>query len=178
MTPETTPDAGRPEAWSLGALNELPEPEARLALAACCESEHWIRAVLAGRPYSSQPALAARSDAAVAAMSTDDLRQALAGHPRIGDRRADSAGWSGQEQAGVPADDAALAQALADGNAAYERRFGHIYLVCATGRTGAELLALLRDRLGNDPEQEWAAVARELAKINRIRLAKLLGAAS
>ena len=111
-------------------------------------------------------------------MSTDDLRQALAGHPRIGDRRADSAGWSGQEQAGVPADDAALAQALADGNAAYERRFGHIYLVCATGRTGAELLALLRDRLGNDPEQEWAVVARELAKINRVRLAKLLGAAS
>ena len=66
--------------------------------------------------------------------------------------------------------------ALADGNAEYERRFGHIYLVCATGKSGQELLAILRERLGNDRDTEWKVVAAELAKINRLRLRKLLGA--
>ena len=66
--------------------------------------------------------------------------------------------------------------ALAAGNADYERRFGHIYLVCATGRTGQELLELLRERLANDPAQEWSVVGGELAKINRIRLRQLVGA--
>ncbi len=65
-------------------------------------------------------------------------------------------------------------QALADGNQAYEHRFGHIYLVCATGRSGPELLALLQERLGHDPAAEWRVVRAELEKINRIRLAKLL----
>ncbi len=68
-------------------------------------------------------------------------------------------------------------QALADGNAAYERRFGHIYLVCATGRTAGELLALLTARLENDPDTEWGVVRSELQQINRIRLRKLLGGA-
>src|SRR6185437_5354117 len=94
-----------------------------------------------------------------------------AGHPRIGDR---ASGRSHQEQAGVRTADAATVQALADGNEAYERRFGHIYLVCASGRSGAELLALLRERLGHDPGTEWGVVRGELGKINRIRLQKLL----
>jgi 2-oxo-4-hydroxy-4-carboxy-5-ureidoimidazoline decarboxylase len=78
------------------------------------------------------------------------------------------------EQAGVDHADDELMLALAEGNLAYERRFGHIYLVCATGRNGPALLALLRERLGNDPASEWTVVAAELAKINRIRLARQL----
>jgi 2-oxo-4-hydroxy-4-carboxy-5-ureidoimidazoline decarboxylase len=97
----------------------------------------------------------------------------MAGHPRIGERH-EPAGWSGQEQAGVRAADEDLTRALADGNAAYEQRFGHIYLACATGRDAAGLLAFLRSRLGNDRETEWGVVASELAKINQIRLRKLL----
>src|SRR5262249_59375832 len=85
------------------------------------------------------------------------------------------AGWSSQEQARVRSADSDLRRALAEGNEAYERRFGHIYLACATGRSAGELLAFLRDRLGNDRATEWRVVAAELAKINRIRLRKLVG---
>jgi 2-oxo-4-hydroxy-4-carboxy-5-ureidoimidazoline decarboxylase len=87
---------------------------------------------------------------------------------------AAAAGWSGQEQAGVRAADQGTVRALAAGNQVYEERFGHIYLVCATGRSGRELLTLLGERLGHDPGTEWEVVRRELGKINQIRLRKLL----
>jgi 2-oxo-4-hydroxy-4-carboxy-5-ureidoimidazoline decarboxylase len=142
--------------------------------------------VVAGRPYPDVRTLLDASDAVVAGLGERDLAEALAGHPRIGDRRVTSngkvgtggqpAGWSSQEQAGVSRADDALRQALAEGNEEYERRFGHIYLACATGKDAAELLAFLRGRLGNDRAAEWRVVAAELAKINQIRLRKLVGA--
>jgi 2-oxo-4-hydroxy-4-carboxy-5-ureidoimidazoline decarboxylase len=183
------------ERAGLERLNGLPEGAAREALLVCCSSARWAAEVASGRPFASADEIIARSDAAVAGLTRADLEQALAGHPRIGDRsRAGAAvgsgaavgqpghvagavaGWSRQEQAGVQAADQATIQALAEGNEAYERRFGHIYLVCATGRSGAELLALLRERLGNDLAAEWDVVRSELGKINRIRLRKLLEA--
>jgi 2-oxo-4-hydroxy-4-carboxy-5-ureidoimidazoline decarboxylase len=183
------------ERAGLQRLNGLPDEAAREELLGCCSSARWAADVASGRPFASADEIIARSDAAVAGLTRADLEQALAGHPRIGDRsRAGAvagsgaaagqpgheggaaAGWSRQEQAGVQAADQATIQALAEGNEAYERRFGHIYLVCATGRSGAELLALLRERLGNDPAAEWDVVRRELGKINRIRLRKLLEA--
>jgi 2-oxo-4-hydroxy-4-carboxy-5-ureidoimidazoline decarboxylase len=158
---------------NLDGLNGLPAERARQRLLACCSSERWADEIVAGRPYASAAALIARSDEAVAGLSTADLERALAGHPRIGSgAAADEA--SRREQAGVLGADQATTAALADGNVAYERRFGHIYLVCATGRDAAELLAVLRQRLGNDPGTEWGVVRRELGKINRIRLRRLL----
>jgi 2-oxo-4-hydroxy-4-carboxy-5-ureidoimidazoline decarboxylase len=167
------------ELAGLERLNGLPDGAAREELLACCSSARWAAEVASGRPFASADEIIARSDAAAAGLTQADLEQALAGHPRIGDRigdrsRAGATAWSRQEQAGVAAADQAIVRALADGNEAYERRFGHIYLVCATGRSGAELLALLRERLGNDPAAEWDVVRRELGKINRIRLRKLL----
>jgi 2-oxo-4-hydroxy-4-carboxy-5-ureidoimidazoline decarboxylase len=162
-------------------LNQLPVHAAREALRPCCSSARWIDAVVAGRPYAGIDTLLEASDTAVTELGEQDLAEALAGHPRIGDRReavpagGRAAGWSSQEQAGVASADSDLRQALAEGNADYERRFGHIYLACATGRNAAELLAFLRDRLSNDPAAEWLVVAAELAKINRIRLRKLVG---
>jgi len=167
------------EAGGLGWLNGLPPAEARRELLACCTSERWTDGVAAGRPYPSMTALLDSSNKVVADLTVDDLRAALDGHPRIGDRAGTSHGepdWSRREQAGVATSDDAVQQALVEGNAAYERRFGHIYLVCAAGRGGAELLAVLRDRLGNDPGTEWDVVRAELSKINALRLAKLLGA--
>ena len=161
----------------LERLNGLPDGAAREELLACCSSARWAAEVASGRPFASADELVARSDAAVAGLTQADLEQALAGHPRIGDRsRAAAADWSRQEQAGVEAADQALVRALADGNEDYERRLGHIYLVCATGRSAAELLAVLRERLGNDPAAEWDVVRRELGKINRIRLRRVLEA--
>jgi 2-oxo-4-hydroxy-4-carboxy-5-ureidoimidazoline decarboxylase len=157
---------------SLEALNAMPATQASEHLLACCASEQWIHNVTAGRPYGSVNEILARSDEAVAGLDRTDLEQALAGHPRIGSGSA--AGSSRREQAGVQAADQATLRALAEGNGAYERRFGHIYLVCATGRSATELLALLRERLGHDPGTEWGIVRRELGKINRIRLRQLL----
>lgn len=159
-------------------LNRLTADAVRRELHACCASASWIEAVASGRPYVDEAALLTVSDAAVAAMTEADLRESLEGHPRIGDRRveAGSGSWSSKEQAGVRSAEDSLRQALDEGNAEYERRFGHIYLACATGRSADELLAFLRERLGNDPGTEWSVVASELAKINQIRLRKLLGA--
>ena len=165
-----------PSQLSIAELNELPAPAARRALAACCTAQRWVDEIVGGRGYASVDELLARSDAAVAELTAEQLGEALAGHPRIGDRRAASTpGWSAQEQAGVSSAGAELEVALADGNAEYERRFGHIYLVCATGKSGQELLVILRQRLGNDRDAEWKVVAAELANINRLRLRKLLG---
>ena len=175
---------------SVDEFNGLPDEAARQALRACCPAGRWIDAVTAGRPYPSLDSLLGASDAAVAALGEADLGEALAGHPRIGDRRVTdgpaagqagagdgaAAGWSRQEQAGVSGAGAELRQALADGNLEYEQRFGHIYLACATGRSAAELLAFLRERLGNDRDTEWRVVASELAKINQLRLRKLTSA--
>lgn len=163
----------------LARFNGLPAEAARQVLMACCSSRSWAEAVASGRPYESAARALRCSDEAVAGLTSGDLREALSGHPRIGERSERSTGdpdrWSPQEQAGMDGAADATRRALADGNAAYERRFGHIYLVCATGRSAGELLDLLRARLGNDAETERGVVRSELKKINRIRLDKLLG---
>ncbi|WP_067840964.1 2-oxo-4-hydroxy-4-carboxy-5-ureidoimidazoline decarboxylase [Nocardia lijiangensis] len=161
------------EAARITGFNALSEAAATEALLACCASPAWARGVLAERPYSSVEQLFGTADNVLAALPEEDVDRALAGHPRIGDR-TDSAA-SAREQSGVADATDAVRTALAEGNRAYERRFGHLYLVCATGRSGAELLDLLTTRLHNDPATERAVMRTELAKINRIRLRRLLG---
>jgi 2-oxo-4-hydroxy-4-carboxy-5-ureidoimidazoline decarboxylase len=157
----------------LGWLNEAPDDHRlRAELAACCAARSWIAALVAGRPYLDQDALFAASDAAIAELTETGLAEALAAHPRIGDRTGEA--WSRQEQAGVASASADLQAELAAANAAYEQRFGQVYLVCATGKSAEELLAICRSRLGNDPATERTMVLDELAKISRLRLAKLL----
>lgn len=163
----------------IGALNEAADDALRARLHSCCASETWVAQVMGGRPYVSEAALMAASDRATAELDSDGLAQALGGHPRIGDRAAAhgdgrSAAWSRGEQAGVAGAGSDLLAELVAANAAYERRFGHVYLVCASGRDAAELLAVCRGRLENDPETERGVVLSELAKINRLRLGKLL----
>jgi 2-oxo-4-hydroxy-4-carboxy-5-ureidoimidazoline decarboxylase len=147
----------------------------RASLRACCAADSWIERIVAGRPYRDEAALGEASDAATADLDDTGLAQALAGHPRIGERVSGHDGsWSRQEQSGVSGAGENVRAQLAAANAAYEQRFGHVYLVCATGRTAEELLAVCRARLDNDPGAERRVVLDELAKINRLRLAKLL----
>jgi allantoicase len=158
-------------------LNSLPEAQAGQVLSTCCASRAWVRRVAAGRPYAGLDALLDASDDAVRALGRDDLDEALAGHPRIGQRAAGAsteAAWSRQEQAGAGNAGAEVQAALEEGNRAYEERFGHVFLISASGRSAEELLAALRDRLGNDPATEGRVVAEELAAINRLRLRRLL----
>lgn len=162
------------------AFDVTPEDELRDRLRSCCAAEAWVEEMVAGRPYRSEAALYAASDHATAALNARGLEQALAGHPRIGDSApahgsdGRSAAWSRGEQAGVATAGADVLGQLAAANAAYEQRFGHVYLVCASGRSAAELLDVCQSRLDNDPETERGVVLTELAKINRLRLAKLL----
>lgn len=144
----------------------------RDALAQCCAARSWVTSIIAGRPYADRSALHAASDAATASLDDAALTVALAGHPRIGDRPHGA--WSQQEQSGMSGADEHLRTRLAECNAAYEERFDRIYLVCATGRTAAELLAICQARLQHDAATERGVVLDELAKINRIRLDKLI----
>jgi 2-oxo-4-hydroxy-4-carboxy-5-ureidoimidazoline decarboxylase len=156
----------------MAEFDRLPAAQARAALLDCCAAPDWADRLVAARPYGAPAALLARADAVLAELDEEQVDRALAGHPRIGERSAHAS--SVREQAGVAgaADD--VRAALAAGNRAYEDRFGHVYLVCADGRSADELLAVLQARLGNDPATERAVLRTELAKINRIRLTRLL----
>jgi len=164
----------RCESPELRAFNALPAPEAERALLTCCSSPRWARSVRAGRPYPDLGALCAAADAALVALSEDEVNDSLSGHPRIGGR-AEGA-WSRREQSGLMGADEATVTALAEANRTYEHTFGHIYLVCATGMGAPELLAGLRSRLDNNPATERLVLLQELAKINRVRLRRLLTA--
>jgi 2-oxo-4-hydroxy-4-carboxy-5-ureidoimidazoline decarboxylase len=144
-------------------------------LAACCASPRWASAVAAGRPYASPEQLFDAADDALADLDEDDVSRALAGHPRIGERAEGEGGaWSRREQSGLSGAEPSTLQAMAEANRLYESRFGQVYLVCASGRSAEELLAVLRQRLRNDPVTERAVVRRELGLINRIRLCRLV----
>jgi 2-oxo-4-hydroxy-4-carboxy-5-ureidoimidazoline decarboxylase len=141
-------------------------------------AQSWIDLIVVRRPYLDEAALNESSDAATAALDDTGLAEALAGHPRIGEQaRGHDGTWSRQEQAGMRGAGDDIRAQLAAANAAYEERFGHVYLVCASGRSADELLAVCRSRLGNEPAAERGVVLDELAKINRLRLAKLLHSA-
>ncbi|MFB4312486.1 2-oxo-4-hydroxy-4-carboxy-5-ureidoimidazoline decarboxylase [Actinomadura sp. 21ATH] len=142
-------------------------------LLSCCASRRWAAAVAAGRPYGGFEELWAAAKAELDALEWADVEEALAAHPRIGERAGGTgreAAWSRSEQSGV--DEGARA-AFAEGNRRYEERFGHVFLICATGLGAAEMLAALEERLGNAPEEERAIVREELGKIVRLRLARL-----
>jgi 2-oxo-4-hydroxy-4-carboxy-5-ureidoimidazoline decarboxylase len=159
----------------LAAFNSLPADRAKRALLACCSSRRWAGLLLDGRPYSSADEVYAAADAALDELTDADIDEALAGHPRIGERAGSGhSAWSNQEQAGVVSAAASSHAALAAANRAYEQRFGHVYLVCATGKSATELLAILDDRLRNDDTTERRVVRSEVGKINRIRLERML----
>jgi len=153
----------------IGEFDALSAAGAERELLACCAAPRWAREVAAGRPYGTSFAL---HTSAHRALTDADLDVAMAGHPRIGDRTA--GGVSRVEQSGVAGARADVLTALAAGNRAYEERFGHVYLVCASGCDAADLLATLHARLRNDPATERGVALRELAAINRLRLDRLL----
>ncbi len=158
----------------LDELNAAAADEVDAALLACLDVPSWAAAVRAGRPYADVEALVATGDEAARDLTPAEVDRALAAHPRIGERaegHRTEAAWSREEQSGV----APHAQRqLAEGNRAYEQRFGRVFLICATGLSGAEVLADLRRRLGNDDATEAGVVADELRKIAVVRLRKLV----
>jgi 2-oxo-4-hydroxy-4-carboxy-5-ureidoimidazoline decarboxylase len=159
---------------TLGTFNAAPAQAAERDLLACCASRAFAKAVADGRPYQDPAALLTALDATFDALSWDDIVESMNEHPRIGDRAVRTQ-MSAAEQSGAATASDEVRQGLADGNVAYEQRFGHIFLICASGLSGQQMLTQLRARLGNDPETERDVVREELRKITRLRMTKLLG---
>jgi 2-oxo-4-hydroxy-4-carboxy-5-ureidoimidazoline decarboxylase len=153
-------------------FNAAPGEAATREVLACCASTAFATLITDGRPYPDADALDAAAGTAFEALTWDDIVEAMNAHPRIGAR---TGGISAAEQAGATAAGAAVRQALVTGNQAYEERFGHVFLICATGLSGEEMLDALRRRLRNSAGTEQAVVKEELLKITRLRLRKLLG---
>jgi 2-oxo-4-hydroxy-4-carboxy-5-ureidoimidazoline decarboxylase len=164
------------EVVRVAELDRATAEDAARRLRPSCASACWIDRLVGGRPYESLEALTAASDAAIAALSWPDIEEALAAHPRIGDRapgRGREASWSRQEQAAAAGAGADIQARLRAGNAEYEERFGHVFLICATGRSATEMLSALHGRLGHDAAAEREIVRSELVQIVRLRLAQM-----
>ncbi|MEW1656100.1 2-oxo-4-hydroxy-4-carboxy-5-ureidoimidazoline decarboxylase [Streptomyces sp. NPDC093707] len=156
----------------LTRFNAVDAGEAQAALHDVCASRAWGNKVLAQRPYPTADALFAASDAAVAELTAQDLAEAMAGHPPIG-RPKPGDPTSSREQSGMAGASDALKAEMLELNLAYQEKFGHVFLICASGRTGEQMREAVRSRIGNTPEREREIVRGELGKINRIRLNRI-----
>ncbi|WAX77211.1 2-oxo-4-hydroxy-4-carboxy-5-ureidoimidazoline decarboxylase [Streptomyces sp. KMM 9044] len=168
MTSTSTPQG-------LARFNALEESAALAALHEVCACTAWVRLLLAGRPYATADGLYATADAAVSGLTAADLDEAMAGHPPIGGPRSGDPATT-REQSGMACAPDRLKAEMLELNLAYQEKFGHVFLVCATGRTGEQMRDAARERIGNTPERERETVRTELGRINRIRLARLVEA--
>jgi 2-oxo-4-hydroxy-4-carboxy-5-ureidoimidazoline decarboxylase len=160
----------------LDGFNALPEAEARERLRECLDVPRWVDTVLEGRPYADRDALMKVAEVAAESMTDEELESALDHHPRIGERGAGGHDeeHSAREQAGVDPADRDIARRLAVGNAAYEERFGRVFLIRASGRSGRQILAELDRRLGNDEDTERAETVTQLREIALLRLEQVI----
>jgi allantoicase len=161
-------------------LDALLAEEAVAELKACCGSTAWAEKMVASRPFGSMESLLARADAVWESLGESDWLEAFRAHPKIGEKKAEkdtgasAKKWATQEQAGVAKASEATLAALAEGNKEYEAKFGHIFLICATGKSADEMLAALRARLHSSKDTELAVAGEEQRKITRIRLEKMV----
>jgi len=159
----------------------MDAPELRAAFADFCAAPAWIDRMTASRPFASAEAILAAADEVAKGVPDADWLEAFRHHPRIGERQAEriqseaARGMSASEQGSVERAAAADVAALAEGNRAYEARFGYVFIVSAAGRTVPEMLAMLKERLGHDAAAELRVAAAEQQKITRLRLARLFG---
>ena len=162
---------------TLDELNRLPSPRAAAEFTRCCGSSRWASSMAAARPFARFDAMVQKGDEIWESLEKTDWLEAFAAHPRIGDRGAVSA-WPAAEQSGMQSAGDPTKDRLAALNELYERRFGYTFIVCATGKSPAEMLALLEARISNGPNAELRIAADEQRKITGLRLAKLVDAQS
>jgi 2-oxo-4-hydroxy-4-carboxy-5-ureidoimidazoline decarboxylase len=164
---------------TLTELNALPADQAQAVFLRCCGAERWARLMTERRPFESTDAVLQAAEEIWTGLDRAAWREAFVAHPRIGDwtalrgRFAATADLCAHEQSGTGDADETTLRALAEGNQMYEDRFGHIFIVCAAGKSAGEMLDILRQRLGNEPEVEWQIAGREQALITRRRLESL-----
>jgi 2-oxo-4-hydroxy-4-carboxy-5-ureidoimidazoline decarboxylase len=165
---------------NLAWLNDLPAAEAETVFRACCSSSEWARRLAEARPFVMLDDLYESAERIWFSLSSVDHLEAFASHPKIGARKAApkqqarAAEWSSGEQSGVEMASDAVRNELAEANRLYQDKFGFIFIVCASGKSAEEMLAICRARLGNSAETEMRLAAEEQRKITEIRLNKLL----
>lgn len=162
-------------------LNHAADNDVRSELTKCCAASRWVEAMLGARPFADDAAVLQGAADCWWRLERADWLEAFAAHPKIGDvdslraKFANTRQWAGGEQAGVAGAAETVLQRLAQLNADYERKFGYIFIVCATGKSADEMLAILESRLPNDTEAELNIAAAEQLKITELRLKKLAG---
>lgn len=159
------------ERLTLDELNALDDEDARNAFTSCCGSTRWVTLMVNARPFDSVDDVIESADAAWSKTGPADWLEAFSHHPRIGER---GSGREAAEQAGAQSAPRTVREQISEINNAYEKKFGHIYIVCATDKTGEEMLDIAKTRMRNEPEQELEVAAEEQRKITEIRLRKLL----
>lgn len=164
----------------LDELNQAAQEIAPSLFLDCCGSQNWARQMTAARPFADVTELIKQAEQIWLNLATDDWLEAFAAHPKIGARKAapkqqaQSADWSRGEQAGTHDAADSILEALAEANRLYEKKFGYIFIVCATGKSAEEMLDICRRRLKNDADSEIRIAADEQRKITEIRLKKML----
>lgn len=167
---------------TLAELNALDQEAAFDAFQQCCGATLWAKEMAASRPFENEAHLHETAESLWAFCNAEDALEAFQHHPKIGSvadlekKFASTAKWASGEQAAVKSANQATLQALASGNDDYEAKFGYIFIVCATGKSAAEMLHLLETRLPNDADEELEIAKAEQMKITHIRLEKLLKA--
>ena len=159
----------------------MEDSRAAKVFLSCCGSRVWADRMAAWRPYASREALHSAADRAFGGLRRPDWLEAFAAHPRIGESTPRDAGsanpevWSSREQAGMAGADRSVRERLAAANDDYFERFGHVFLIHATGKSAEEMLRALEERLDNDPDEELEIAAEQQRLITHDRLEKLTG---
>jgi len=165
---------------NLQELNDATTESAEQALTLCCGSSRWVKSVLAQRPFADKNSLLAISQKVWLQLDREDWLEAFTHHPKIGDvdslrkKFAATKQWAEGEQGAVKEASEATLEALAQANAAYEKKFGYIFIVCATGKSAEQMLTLLQARMNNAEDDEILVAMQEQNKITGLRLEKLL----
>ncbi len=164
---------------TLQDFNELNAEEASQQLMSCCGSTKWVSLLMKEFPFASEKTMVEKATAAwYDECGEKDWLEAFSHHPEIGDVKSLSEKFAGKEQAGVAAASKETIEALLKANAEYKNKFGFIFIVCATGRSAAEMLQLLQGRKKNKVEEELSIAMGEQHKITLIRFKKLLDKAN
>lgn len=164
----------------LARWNSLDSAAAAREALPCCGSSAWAVALAASRPIADEPSLIETSSSVWLALPEEDWQEAFDSHPRIGQKHAqtrateESLRWSAQEQRTALSEDDANKLALEEANRRYEQKFGRIFIVCATGKTSVEMLAILAARMKNDPAAELREAAEQQRQITQLRLHRWL----
>jgi 2-oxo-4-hydroxy-4-carboxy-5-ureidoimidazoline decarboxylase len=174
------PNVAQHYTMTLHELNTLPKQQLIAELTKCCGSPAWVNKMLPFFPADDLVELLEDAEEQWFKCTEDDWKEAFSHHPKIGDveslkkKFASTAQWASGEQSGVDTASQQTIEALAEGNRKYEEKFGYIFIVCATGKTAEEMLAILTSRLPNEPKDEIEIAADEQNKITKLRLEKLL----